>query len=54
MADDSFTCEACEVTVAFEAALRRETRGGLDPEAWRTIRCPYRGSRLRTVFVGDR
>lgn len=53
IADDSFECDTCGATVAFEDALRRETLGGLDPTKWQTLCCPDCGSRLKTVFVGD-
>jgi DNA-directed RNA polymerase subunit RPC12/RpoP len=50
---ETFQCETCGRTVAVADARRRETYGGLDPDAWQTLCCPTCGSRLKTVFVGD-
>ena len=36
-----------------EAAVRQETMGDLNPTTWQTFCCPNRGSRPKTVFVGN-
>lgn len=51
--DESFHCDTCDATVAYDDARRTKTMGGLDPEKWQTFCCPDCGDRLRTVFVGD-
>jgi Zn finger protein HypA/HybF involved in hydrogenase expression len=50
--ENSFECDTCGATVAFEAARRTETFGELDPTKWQTLCCPNCGNRLKTVFVG--
>lgn len=54
MPADTFDCENCGAVVAFEDARRTGTMGDLDPATWQTLCCPDCGSRLKTVFVGDR
>ncbi len=48
-----FYCEACDRSVEYDAAIRRQTVGGLDPEKWQMFCCDRCGNRLETVFVGD-
>jgi uncharacterized protein YlaI len=52
--DDAFDCSTCGAVVAFDDARRTATIGDLDPETWQTLCCPDCGTRLKTVFVGDR
>lgn len=48
-----FYCEACDRSVEYDAAIRRQTVGGLDPEKWQMFCCDRCGNRLETVLVGD-
>jgi hypothetical protein len=52
--DDTFECGACDAVVALADAHRAETMGDLDPATWQPLCCPDCGTRLETVFVGDR
>lgn len=51
---DTYECDACGAVVALADARRAETMAGLDPAKWQTLCCPDCGTRLKTVFVGDR
>ena len=52
--EDPIQCDTCGREVRPAEAIRTETYAGLDPEKWQTLCCPNCGSRLETVFVGDR
>lgn len=51
---DSLECDTCGREVPAEEARRTKTYGDLDQTKWQTLCCPHCGTRLRTVFVGNK
>ena len=51
--DEIYECDSCGRVVAFDEARRTENMGDLGPTKWQTLCCPYCGTRLKTVFVGE-
>jgi len=52
-APETFDCENCGRTVAYDEAIRGEPMGDLDRDKWQLFCCDNCGSRLQTVFVGN-
>ncbi|UIO99442.1 hypothetical protein Hbl1158_13060 [Halobaculum sp. CBA1158] len=51
--DGEYACDNCGAEFTASEAIRTETMGDLDADAWQTLCCPTCGARVKTVFVGD-